>query len=194
MRRLFLVTVLSACTLGGTGKPPGGDDDGSGVDHGKCGMAMANAPLAPAGFDYHDALPTATRNKWDAVTMPQPGDPTYPGGKYRTVTPDSTGAIHPGCSTTGLTYTPATIAGYPCAARQFDFPQGVTEDTTKPIVILVHGNSDGPSGYIKFLHPDPGSLMFPADTTAGSSSASWSRAVVSAGNISDPGSGWRNLM
>ena len=166
MRRLFLVTVLSACTLGGTSKPPGGDDDGSGVDHGKCGMAMANAPLAPAGFDYHDALPTATRNKWDAVTMPQPGDPTYPGGKYRTVTPDSTGAIHPGCSTTGLTYTPATIAGYPCAARQFDFPQGVTEDTTKPIVILVHGNSDGPSGYIKFLHPDPGSLMFPADTTA----------------------------
>src|SRR3569623_233139 len=128
MRRFFLVTVLRACTLGGTGNPP-------------------------AGFDYHDALPTATRNKWDAVTMPQPGDPTYPGGKYRTVTPDSTGAIHPGCSTTGQMYTPATIAGYPCVARQFDFPQGVTEDTTKPIVILVHGTSDGPSGYIKFLHP-----------------------------------------
>lgn len=166
MRRLLLV-MLGACTLGGTGKPPGGDDDTmTGVDNAKCMQAMATAPLAPSGFDYHDSLATATHNKWDAVTMPQPGVAAYPGGKYRTITADTTGTIHPGCSTAGLMYPAATIPGYLCAARQFDFPAGVTEDTTKPIVILVHGNSDGPNGWIKFLHPDPSSLMFPADTTA----------------------------
>jgi pimeloyl-ACP methyl ester carboxylesterase len=42
----------------------------------------------------------------------------------------------------------------------------VTEDTAKPIVILVHGNSESPNGWIKFVHPDPSSLMFPADTMA----------------------------
>ncbi|HTL38294.1 MAG TPA: hypothetical protein VL326_34425, partial [Kofleriaceae bacterium] len=59
-----------------------------------------------------------------------------------------------------------SIPGYTCAAREFDFPQGVSEDTTKPIVILVHGNSESPTGWMKFLHPDPSSLMFPADTVA----------------------------
>jgi pimeloyl-ACP methyl ester carboxylesterase len=127
---------------------------------------MAMAPLAPAGFDYHDALPTATHNTWDGVAMPQPGDEAYPGGRYRTLTPDAAGKIHPGCTVDGLQYTPASIPGYPCAARQFDFPDGVTEDTTKPIVILVHGNSESPTGWMKFLHPDPGSLGFPADTVA----------------------------
>jgi pimeloyl-ACP methyl ester carboxylesterase len=166
MRRFLFVAMLTACTLGGTGKPPGGGDDTTTVDNAKCTMAMAAAPLAPAGFDAHDSLATATHNTWDAVTMPQPGDAAYPGGKYRTITTDATGHGHPGCSTTGLVYPPATITGFPCAARQFEFPSGVTEDTTKPIVILVHGNSDGPNGWIKFLHPNPASLMFPADTTA----------------------------
>jgi pimeloyl-ACP methyl ester carboxylesterase len=47
-------------------------------------------------------------------------------------------AAHPGCSTEGLTYAPAQITGYRCAAKEYVG----TEDTSKPIVLLVHGNSD----------------------------------------------------
>ena len=115
----------------------------------------------------HPASTITTRSRprrttrWDGTSMPQPGDAAYPGGRYRTLTPDSTGAMHPGCSIDGLSYTPASIPGYACAAREFPFPDGTTEDTTKPIVILVHGNSESPTGWMKFLHPDPSSLMFP---------------------------------
>ncbi|CAN5904427.1 hypothetical protein BH11MYX3_BH11MYX3_26600 [soil metagenome] len=98
--------------------------------------------------------------------MPQPGDAMYPGGRYRSLATDSAGAMHPGCSTAGLSYSPAVIAGYPCVARDFSFPTGVSEDTAKPIVILVHGNSESPTGWMKFVHANPASLMFPADTTA----------------------------
>jgi hypothetical protein len=154
------------CTLGGSGRPGDGDDDGQMVDDTACGQAMANAPLAPAGFDFHDALPVATKNTWDGVTLPQPGDATYPGGRYRTLTADGAGNKHPGCTAAGVMYTAATIPGFECAARQWEFPTGVSEDTTKPIVILVHGNSETPTGWMKFVHPDPASLMFPADTTA----------------------------
>ncbi|HEU0034039.1 MAG TPA: hypothetical protein VFQ53_25605 [Kofleriaceae bacterium] len=162
----LLLLLVPACTLGGTGRPSGGDDDGSGVDKTACEEAMAAAPLAPAGYDYHDALPTATRNTWDGVSMPQPGDAMYPGGRYRTLTADGAGAGHPGCSIAGLTYTPASIPGFTCAARQFEFPAGASEDTSKPIVVLVHGNSESPTGWMKFVHPDPSSLSFPADTVA----------------------------
>ena len=166
MLRTSWMLVVAGCTLGGTGGPPGGGSAGSGIDQTACQQAMAMAPLAPAGFDYHDALATATHNTWDGVAMPQPGDARYPGGSYRTLTPDADGKTHPGCSVAGLMYTPASIPGYACAARQFDFPSGVTEDTSKPIVILVHGNSESPTGWMKFLHPDPSSLGFPADTVA----------------------------
>lgn len=165
MRSLLLIALVG-CQLGGTGKPPGSDDDGGGVDLTACQQAMANAPLASANYDYHDSLATTTHNTWDGVAMPQPGDASYPGGKYRTLTPDSTGKIHPGCTVDGLMYTPASIPGYGCAAREFTDANGTAEDTTKPIVILVHGNSESPTGWMKFLHPDPGSLMFPADTVA----------------------------
>ena len=158
--------LLAGCTLGGTGKPPGAGSSGSGVDHGACAVAMQDAPLAPTGFDYHDALPVASHNTWDGTSLPQPGDTAYPAGRYRTITPDGSGKIHPGCTVDGLMYTPASIPGYACAARQFDFPAGVPEDTSKPIVILVHGNSDSPASWMKFLHPNPSSLMFPADTVA----------------------------
>ena len=164
VRALFL--LVAACKLGGTGKPPGGDGTGSGVDLVACGSAMTAAPLAPAGFDYHDTLPTAAHNTWDGVTLPQPGDASYPGGRYRTIAADSAGKAHPGCATDGLMYQPATIANFPCAAREFPFPDGVAEDAQKPIVILVHGNSESPNGWIKFVHPNPGSLPFPADTVA----------------------------
>ena len=166
MKRVSCLVLAAGCTLGGTGRPPGEGSDNTGVDKGACAAAMANAPLAPAGFDYHDGLPTALRNTWDGVAMPQPGDANYPGDHYRTLAADSTGKSHPGCSTTGLMYTPASIPGYNCAAREFPFPAGVQEDKSKPIVILVHGNSESPTGWMKFVHPDPSSLMFPADTMA----------------------------
>ena len=166
MLRIAWCVVIAGCTLGGTGRPEDGEQTGMPVDDSACGQAMASAPLASAGYDFHDALPAATRNAWDGTSLPQPGDMTYPGGRYRTLTPDSSGKIHPGCTVAGLSYTPAAIAGYPCAAREFEFPAGAAEDTTKPIVILVHGNSESPQGWVKFVHPDPGSLMFPADRTA----------------------------
>lgn len=164
--RVAPLLLAASCTLGGTGKPPGAGSGGSGVDHGACAVAMQGAPLAPIGFDYHDALPVASHNAWDGTSLPQPGDTAYPAGRYRTITPDGAGKIHPGCTVDGLMYTPASIPGYACAARQFDFPAGTQEDTSKPIVILVHGNSDSPASWMKFLHPNPSSLMFPADTVA----------------------------
>lgn len=152
----WMAMVLTGCTLGGTGLPPGGtEDDTPVVDAAKCKAALAQAPMAPAGFDYHDALPASSAT-WDGKSMPQPGDSKYPGGHYRDL------ATHPGCSVAGLSYAPASIPSYRCAARDFT----TSEDTTKPIVILVHGNSDSPAGWMSFVHADPSSLMFPADTTA----------------------------
>ncbi|MBX2804185.1 MAG: hypothetical protein KTR31_41375 [Myxococcales bacterium] len=52
-------------------------------------------------------------------------------------------AAHPGCSTAGLAYTAATIPGYTCAAKEYVG----TEDTDKPVVVLIHGNSDTPSSW-----------------------------------------------
>jgi len=64
---------------------------------------------------------------------------------------------HPGCSTAGLAtrapggatgagagYPPARIPGYRCAAKAYPT---TSEDTQKPILLLVHGNSDAPSGW-----------------------------------------------
>ncbi len=62
---------------------------------------------------------------------------------------------HPGCTTDGLAarpagatnavqYAPAVIPGYKCAAKQYQTP---SEDTNKPIVLLVHGNSSTPGDY-----------------------------------------------
>ena len=49
-------------------------------------------------------------------------------------------ASHPGCSTAGVSYTPAVIPGYRCAAKAYDV---VGENAATPIVLLIHGNSDG---------------------------------------------------
>src|SRR6476620_8711208 len=103
------ILLLAGCTLGGTGRPGEGDDQGPVIDSSACAQAMVHAPLAPAGYDFHDALPTATKNTWDAVSLPQPGDATYPGGRYRTLTADNGGKAHPGCSVDGLSYAPASI-------------------------------------------------------------------------------------
>ncbi len=163
---LFAFLVGEAACLGGHGGTQSNDTPDAAVQLSACQQAMAGAPMAPAGYDYHDALPVATHNTWGKTDLPAAGDATYPGGHYRTLTPDASGKTHPGCTTDGLSYTPASIPGYPCAAREFPFPAGVSEDTSKPIVILIHGNSSTPDDWIHFLHPNPSSLDFPADTTA----------------------------
>lgn len=55
-------------------------------------------------------------------------------------------AMHPGCSTEGLSYSPAAIDGYKCAAKDYTG----AEDPSKPIILLIHGNSDTPSGWEAF--------------------------------------------
>jgi hypothetical protein len=105
------------------------------------------------------------------------------GGNYR----DNL-AVHPGCLprteytatnsepfSTGNMATlpagvPAVIPGFTCAAKQYTQP---TEDTTKPIVILVHGNSSGVTTWEEFSKPSidgttissSGGLMFTVDST-----------------------------
>lgn len=158
---------LGAC-LGGDGPPVMEDivDEDPHIDLAACQAALADAPTGVSAPSFNDALATAARNTWDGASVPAADDPNYPGGKYRTITADSTGNAHPGCSTVGLAYTPATIPAYACAAREYPFPDGTEEDTSRPIVILIHGNSDSPTGWEGFIHPDPGSLTdFQADMT-----------------------------
>ena len=57
---------------------------------------------------------------------------------------------HPGCTTGGLDYAAAAIPGYDCAAKAYPFPAGTREDEDAPIVLLVHGNSDGPEAWERF--------------------------------------------
>jgi pimeloyl-ACP methyl ester carboxylesterase len=76
----------------------------------------------------------------------------------------------PNAATGFLDGNKANIAGYPCAAKEYTQPN---EDTSKPIIILVHGNSTRPHTWEKFLLP-PGTppntafeqVQFTADTTA----------------------------
>ncbi len=159
---LAFAAALSACG-------PADDDTAAGPDanddtSSACEIRMQDAPLAPAGYTYTDSLATAAANTWDGLTVPAPGEVSYPGGKYRTLTPDSSGNIHPGCTVEGLAYTPADIPGYPCAAKEYPFPTGVTEDTSQPIFILIHGNSSSPSDWEPFIHPDPNSLDWTVDS------------------------------
>ncbi|MEM1416535.1 MAG: alpha/beta hydrolase [Myxococcota bacterium] len=44
---------------------------------------------------------------------------------------------------------PASITGYPCAAKEYDQD---SEDTDKPIVILVHGNSSGVTTFEEYAN------------------------------------------
>jgi len=53
---------------------------------------------------------------------------------------------HPGCTTAGLGYDAASIEGFRCAAKAY----GGDVDTDKPIVLLVHGNSDSPVSWEAF--------------------------------------------
>lgn len=51
-------------------------------------------------------------------------------------------STHPGCAIDGLSYPAADVPGYLCAAKAYPV---TSEDPQKPIVILIHGNSDSPA-------------------------------------------------
>jgi pimeloyl-ACP methyl ester carboxylesterase len=50
---------------------------------------------------------------------------------------------HPGCSTASMSYTPGSIPGYQCALKAYPG----SFDSSKPIVLLIHGNSDAPDSW-----------------------------------------------
>jgi pimeloyl-ACP methyl ester carboxylesterase len=53
-------------------------------------------------------------------------------------------ASHPGCSTADMSYAAGGPDGYQCAGKAYPAD---SEDTAKPIVLLVHGNSDTPDSW-----------------------------------------------
>lgn len=61
----------------------------------------------------------------------------------------------PNAATDFITGDKANIPGYPCAAKEY---VQNNEDTTKPIVILVHGNSTRPHTWEKFIL-EPGTAV-----------------------------------
>jgi pimeloyl-ACP methyl ester carboxylesterase len=73
---------------------------------------------------------------------------------------------HPGCTTAGLetrkasAYVPATIPGYRCAAKAYPL---VNEDKSKPIILLMHGNSSTPADWEKFPADKADALPMLAD-------------------------------
>ncbi len=133
-------------------------------------QCFASGCLSPAPADTADAGPVTT--------------PTTEAGACSTAAtftpvPDATGitymddlTTHPGCSTAGLStrteldgtaasYTPAVIPGFTCAAKDYGAP--ANEDTTKPIIILVHGNSSTPNNWETYAK-DPAQTPMIAET------------------------------
>ncbi|MBI5543735.1 MAG: alpha/beta hydrolase [Deltaproteobacteria bacterium] len=47
---------------------------------------------------------------------------------------------------------PGYVPGYPCAAKEYSMPAGVSVDKTKPIVVLVHGNSSSPNSWEEYAY------------------------------------------
>jgi len=135
---LAAVLVGTGCgDLGGL--PPGETDSGAASD---------TAPGSGTGETMDDEA-TSSAGDGDQPAFPDAQDANEMG--YRSL--DS----HPGCSLEGLAYEPAQIEGYRCAAKEY----AVDEDPDKPIVLLIHGNSDSPLGWQRF---DP---MGTCDATLG---------------------------
>lgn len=177
MRRGTGHALLLAAALGAVGC---GDDDGSNpIDSG-----MADAGPLPDGGETVDPRVMACREtiaareaavasmlpSWsieDAAEMVRTGgdqarEADY-AGRYR----DDL-ASHPGCMprasygnnveflvTDNQATVPAgaaaSIDGYPCAAKEYEQP---AEDATKPIVILVHGNSSSVTTFEEYANSD----------------------------------------
>jgi pimeloyl-ACP methyl ester carboxylesterase len=124
-------------------------------------ITFALAALASGCLSTVDVPATADGGAQPAA---QPGDPTLNENNkdaiaYRDI------ASHPGCAIDGLEtrgagnenstsgnnmkpYKAAEIPGYRCAAKEYAV---TNEDKSKPIVLLVHGNSSTPSDWEK--HP-----------------------------------------
>ncbi|MEO0325575.1 MAG: alpha/beta hydrolase, partial [Myxococcota bacterium] len=146
----------------------GGDDDGGNDDD-----MMMEDPRVAACRMQTTAKETANMDRLadfpitDATEMVRTGgDQTLEAdyaGRYR----DDL-ATHPGCAPAAMydansepfvfdnaatvpAGNPASIAGYDCAAKEYVQD---SEDTTKPIVILVHGNSSGVTTFEEYENSD----------------------------------------
>ena len=108
---------------------------------------------------------TADGGSLEASTAAIGGDPTKNEANKDSLTYRAL-ETHPGCTTDGLqtrkaeAYVPATIPGYKCAAKAYPL---VNEDTKKPIVLLVHGNSSTPADWEKFPADQADALPMLAD-------------------------------
>jgi pimeloyl-ACP methyl ester carboxylesterase len=100
--------------------------------------ALVGACLSSTVTDTPKAPPPSSAENGDAIA-------------YRDL------ASHPGCTTAGLSYTAAQISGYDCAAKEYALP--VAEDTTKPIVLLIHGNSSTPGDWERFPADSPTPML-----------------------------------
>jgi len=106
----------------------------------QAGCIVSNASVDDANKgDGGGSGSTVTTNSTDPADNAESAD--APTVKYRAL------SSHPGCTTDGLSYTAAKINGYNCAAKEYAVKN---EDTSKPIVILVHGNSSTPADWETF--------------------------------------------
>ena len=137
----LLATAHYGCLSSVDAPPAAGADTGSVTAH------DSGAPPA------EDSGAPAVDGGADAITPP--GDDPKSNAQNADVLKYRELATHAGCSIAGLetraanAYKAAVIPGYKCAAKEY--PLGATpEDTSQPIVILVHGNSSTPADWEKF--------------------------------------------
>jgi hypothetical protein len=128
------------------------------------------AALLPACLTQTDGATTASGGTPTGPAV-DAGGGTDPGANTTNadVIPYRDLSSHPGCTGDGLSaraagatnansYVPAQIPGYKCAAK--DYGQK-NEDTSKPIVLLVHGNSSTPADFEAFADPNNPSAPTP---------------------------------
>lgn len=117
---------LAPCACAGPAVDGGPSDGGTAADGGPAdGGAAADGGAFDAGV---------------ADGGPEDGGAPYPDVSDAIAYRDDLSA-HPGCTTDGLDDAPAAIPGFPCAARTWP----AELDPSKPVVLLVHGNSDSPA-------------------------------------------------
>ncbi|MEM6275264.1 MAG: alpha/beta hydrolase [Myxococcota bacterium] len=144
-----LVLLLGAFGLVGTAC---GDDDPEDPGNGNGDDSLSPAELS-AGT-YRDDL--------DAHVGCFPKAVPYTGANAEPFSTDNVAAVPDGSQ--------ASINGYSCAAKEYDQD---SEDTDLPIVILVHGNSSGPTTWEEYGPPAPfteelatnSAFSFPAEST-----------------------------
>ncbi len=128
------------------------------------GSALAAALIGSAGC-LTSSVDPRTLSEGGTAAAARPRGPTKNEGN-KDVIPYRDLATHPGCTVAGLdtrtasAYVPATIPGYKCAAKAYPLPN---EDKTKPIVLLMHGNSSTPGDWEKFPADKADALPMLAD-------------------------------